>query len=261
MVNMLKVWTEEEVEYLKANYNKIGIKESCVFLKRSYKAINNKALRLGIKIKRIPKCKPGEIYGRLTLIKRMPWKNNRGSYWHCKCECGNQNYISVRQDSLINGHTSSCGCLHRDRIKKDPGFSTYTQKFYHYKSNAKRRKIEFSLNFEDFIKIIKKNCFYCDIKPSEYNYYLKSDMLTLTNPNKRALKETIDRATVHINGIDRINSKLGYLKNNSVPCCADCNTMKMSLSIEDFLNKIVFIYNRIDTIKNNLITELIDEKS
>lgn len=31
--------------------------------------------------------------------------------WHCKCDCGNECDVDV--NSLISGHTQSCGCYHR----------------------------------------------------------------------------------------------------------------------------------------------------
>ena len=43
-------------------------------------------------------------------------------------------------------------------------------------------------------------------------------------------------------GIDRIDSNLGYLENNVVPCCKFCNFMKLNLTTEDFLNRIAKIY-------------------
>ena len=36
------------------------------------------------------------------------------------------------------------------------------------------------------------------------------------------------------NGIDRINSSIGYVKENCVPCCKHCNYVKGNLSMEDF---------------------------
>jgi hypothetical protein len=48
------------------------------------------------------------VYGRLTVIIRDGYKNNRIA-WKCRCLCGN--YITVMGKSLRNGDTKSCGCL------------------------------------------------------------------------------------------------------------------------------------------------------
>ena len=62
----------------------------------------------------------GQRFGRLTVIKRDPEKDKSGSIkWICQCDCGN--VISVRWDSLMRGHTQSCGCICKEkgRGKKD----------------------------------------------------------------------------------------------------------------------------------------------
>lgn len=46
------------------------------------------------------------------------------------------------------------------------------------------------------------------------------------------------------NGIDRVNSDLGYSVKNCVTCCKDCNTAKMNMSIKDFLSMIERIYKK-----------------
>lgn len=48
--------------------------------------------------------------------------------------------------------------------------------------------------------------------------------------------------------MDRVDSKKGYLINNVVACCWNCNKAKASLSQEDFLRLIENIYN--NRIKN-----------
>ena len=55
----------------------------------------------------------GRIFGKLTVLELAEWKNGT-SYWHCRCECGNETI--VRYVYLINGHTKSCGCLQRGAI-------------------------------------------------------------------------------------------------------------------------------------------------
>lgn len=37
-----------------------------------------------------------------------------------------------------------------------------------------------------------------------------------------------------INGIDRVDSSIGYTIQNSVPCCKICNYAKHNLTLEEF---------------------------
>jgi hypothetical protein len=46
------------------------------------------------------------------------------------------------------------------------------------------------------------------------------------------------------NGIDRINSNFGYIKNNIIPCCINCNYGKSDLSFDDFMIWIDRIKNK-----------------
>ena len=54
----------------------------------------------------------GNRYGRLVALFIAPNKNNR-SYWHCRCDCGNE--LDVMTYSLTSGNTKSCGCLHHEK--------------------------------------------------------------------------------------------------------------------------------------------------
>lgn len=52
----------------------------------------------------------GKIFGRLTVLdehRRRP--DSRTTQWLCKCEC--ETTLWVDRPKLLNGHTSSCGCL------------------------------------------------------------------------------------------------------------------------------------------------------
>ena len=44
-----------------------------------------------------------------------------------------------------------------------------------------------------------------------------------------------------MNGIDRINSSLGYVDGNVVPCCGTCNKMKMAMDESDFKMQVLKI--------------------
>lgn len=56
----------------------------------------------------------GLVFGRLTVISRAESTPGRQAQWLCKCECGNTRI--VRGFHLRSGNTSSCGCLHRERM-------------------------------------------------------------------------------------------------------------------------------------------------
>lgn len=74
------------------------------------------------------KLKPGQKFGRLTVIeeapKPSPYLEYRGRWYLCRCDCGNQ--AVVREDALKRGQTKSCGCLRREkaRLTKQGGKKT-----------------------------------------------------------------------------------------------------------------------------------------
>jgi len=66
----------------------------------------------------------GQTFGRLTVVKRVP-SSNKNSKWECVCACGNK--VAVQGGHLRNGHTQSCGCLHRETaaaLKASHGHTT-----------------------------------------------------------------------------------------------------------------------------------------
>lgn len=63
----------------------------------------------------MPKLKDlsGQMYGRLTVIRRIIINDKPRTYWSCTCSCGNT--VVVWGDSLRKGTTRSCGCFMRER--------------------------------------------------------------------------------------------------------------------------------------------------
>lgn len=86
-----------------------------------------------------------------------------------------------------------------------------------YKKSAKSRNLEFTLRIEEFTQLAKSNCYYCDSRPRQYADSVR-------------------------NGVDRLDSKLGYVNGNVITCCSVCNKMKGTLSHDTFLDKIKKIY-------------------
>lgn len=214
----------------------------------------------------------GMVFNRLTVIGQAEDKvyqnGRRKAMWHCKCECGNEKDICGSK--LKNGGTQSCGCLQKERTQevqttqprrydssgnviekqcvrcqqwkpisdfkksknKVDGHDCYCKecithslpsRYASYKYNAKDRGFDFDLTIDEFDLVTKQPCFYC----GEYS---------------------INYLGENYNGVDRINNKDGYTVKNSVPCCDFCNRMKLSHTLEEWLNKINKIYSRIPVI-------------
>jgi hypothetical protein len=63
---------------------------------------------------RFPSIETGARFGRLTVIRRMPYEVKAADCkYECKCDCGNLHY--VLRGNLVR--TKSCGCLHLELIR------------------------------------------------------------------------------------------------------------------------------------------------
>ena len=89
------------------------------------------------------------------------------------------------------------------------------KRYHQYQKSAQSRNIEFSLSTDEFLSFWQKPCTYCG-----------------------AEIETI--------GLDRLENHLGYVLGNVVPCCRDCNVMKMSQGLGEFIARVerVFRFSR-----------------
>jgi hypothetical protein len=58
----------------------------------------------------------GKKIERLLLIKKHHTDKHGNAYWMCKCICGKEKVIL--SNAIRSGATKSCGCLHKEIIKK-----------------------------------------------------------------------------------------------------------------------------------------------
>lgn len=170
-------------------------------------------------------------FGQLTVKKRDESKigHYRGSYWICNCECGNVKSIS--RHSLVNHGTISCGCFQIKKAMENGLDGNQSHKNYwlsKYKKRAKKLNIDFSLSKDLFYSICEQNCYYCGVKPSKKSCGYE--------------KKSGKGLPYHANGIDRIDPSIGYIKDNCVSCCKQCNFMKTNKTIDEFFNLIKMIY-------------------
>lgn len=162
-------------------------------------------------------------FGFLIVKEKTEQRYNNGSIiWKCECIC--KNIINVSSKHLISGSTKSCGCKRIELKIKTQGLLNEEQCairriLYAYKNSAKNRNLSFELTVEQFINLINKNCHYCGSLPDK----------TIV------IKRTFDTVIYYYNGIDRKNSKLGYMIENCVPCCWICNRAKLNMEYKDFI--------------------------
>jgi hypothetical protein len=182
--------------------------------------------------KKFTEILPGQIFGKLTVIKNVGYPSyvvSKINYYLCQCTCGKQK--EIRRNHLLSGKSTTCGCGVRERNLKERGTISYTCLFNVCKQGALSRKLEFSLTKEEHKNIITKSCHYCGAEPKYWNVGKTKEGLI------RSYRTPIDieRAAVYVNGVDRVDSKQGYTIENTVPCCFPCNTAKWESSRDDFI--------------------------
>lgn len=176
----------------------------------------------------IKKILPGHRCGMLTVIEQV--RHGRNPTYFCKCDCG---VVKIVQGSGISSSKEprkSCGCQQRAGASRPAGQAAWTVLFKRIKRNALQRGISFNLTFDEFVALSKQNCYYSGHSPAPYNPYIMAGRF-----KAQMTKETIDRACVLVNGIDRIDSNKGYDISNCVPCCSQCNYSKLDYTEEEFI--------------------------
>lgn len=161
-------------------------------------------------------------FGRLLVLDRVA--RRKYQRWECLCECGEK--TTVRTYNLVHGLTRSCGCFARDnareREQKAPDDVNAHSIFLSYKITAKKRGMAFELSEDRCKALFKSNCFYCGANPLGKRMVHKNQEA----PNRKS--------PYLFNGIDRKDNKAGYLEENCVPCCAQCNYAKGNMPLEKF---------------------------
>ena len=95
--------------------------------------------------------------------------------------------------------------------------------WFNYRGSAKQKELSFSLTVEQVAALISQLCTYCGRPPSQ--------RISPARQLQLPQRHSIFRYT----GIDRIDSSLGYVEGNVVPCCKSCNEMKSDKTAEEFL--------------------------
>jgi hypothetical protein len=107
-------------------------------------------------------------------------------------------------EKLANNFCTRCN-KQRKKIDEKRIRNPILVKIYDSKASARNRNLEYKINDDYAKELFEGNCYYCNV---------------------------IDK--YKLNGIDRIDSNKGYIENNCVSCCFQCNSMKSNKPIENF---------------------------
>lgn len=158
------------------------------------------------------KYKTGDQKNNLTLIEYLPYKKNNRTMVKALCKCGKFFILS----SYEFGKTKCCLVCHKK--KSGPEHATYrgtdniTRTYFsNIKINATKRKLKFNLTIKYLDQLLEKQNFKCYISGIPINVHDKTASL------------------------DRIDSNIGYIKNNIGWVHKDINRMKSNFSLNYFL--------------------------
>lgn len=199
--------------------------------------------------RKIKMSKLGHRNGKITCIGCVEpnlGAINEGGLWRCRCDCGNERY--VRGYSLRTGKRGpkSCGCSTKEEIAQGSirrrKYDQATINYYYLVHKVSAKSLdETPLTKEEWYKIVLLPCFYCGTVETRNIGRRKG---RIKGTHVKYTPEELDRYDVKMNGVDRVDSSLGYFVENCVPCCEMCNLMKKDYTQDEFLEKVKLIHNK-----------------
>ena len=130
--------------------------------------------------------------------------------YHFECiSCG----VDIKaQQNQLQRHSGKCGSCSQ---KKTPYMFIYNEL-----KNHRRKDVEFTLTFDEFLNLISNpECKYCGVK-LEYHEHSRTNGIHNTRAHQ----------------LDRKDNSKGYTFDNVVPCCWECNRLKSDrFTYDEFL--------------------------
>lgn len=96
----------------------------------------------------------GQRFGRLIVIERGSNDSSNKTRWKCKCDCGNETL--VRSSNLLNGTTTSCGCV-RKEIARNKAIEQWKDEEYSNKMKDVMKDISNKLWEDEDYKNMRSN--------------------------------------------------------------------------------------------------------
>lgn len=177
-----------------------------------------------------------DISGKTLTNSTVVGRHNKSKHgrpcWVVKCRTCGREHLRTTNEALQDRKCRNCG-------GRDPGDSGLAALYAQYKNDAQRRKHPqvFTLTLEEFKRLTTGDCFYCGQKPNRK-----------ITPRKYRSGGTW--GDYLCNGIDRKDNSVGYISDNCLSCCRDCNYAKRDMTFEEFATYLERIAKRFKAIEN-----------
>lgn len=172
-------------------------------------------------------------FNSLTVVRSELIGKNKT--WICLCKCGNEKrfwkFSAIKRQK-------SCGCLTDEAGLTGKQRRSFTSRLQSYKAGAKIRNLEWGISFEQFVKVASGDCFFCGSPPKVWDCVSNAPSVMKDTPNANPVDYQIK-----FNGVDRLDSKIGYVIDNIVSCCTNCNRAKSDLTYDEFVNHVERMYS------------------
>jgi hypothetical protein len=155
---------------------------------------------------------------------RLTWRNECNSCYNTKgyCEASRARRREEDEEGYLRHNAEThLAWAHKNpvnvKVQQRLTATVPERKFKTILTSAKQRGID--VNTDDIINMqikLSLECEYCGFVPHD------------------------DES---LNGLDRVNSDLGYTSINTVPCCASCNAMKGPLDTDVFITNVRNVYS------------------
>lgn len=174
-------------------------------------AVRNGAKQRSVEQEKKNPLSPGTKFHKLTVVKLIIVDGL--PRYECLCDCGRR--VVERKTMLVYKAHRSCGCL------RDGQRAMRWNTFRNCRRQAVKKNREWSLSFDQWIKLMEQPCSYCGVEKS------------ITRNHNTNITKTWSHNT-----IDRVDNSSGYNLKNCVTACAICNWMKKDQTRNEFLKQI-----------------------
>lgn len=224
----------------------------------------------------------GKVFGRLTVINFSHIIKSKGTFWNCRCSCGQLK--TTTSNRLRRGQTASCGCLAQEtrgiclrlnligrKFNKLEVISlshlNKTRTYWNCRCDCGKLAIVIGSNLmkgnstscgciknkhdeENRVFSIVYSRYKCDAKKLGRAFEISyDDFKILLKSNcyycgtEPSNHSAKNNNTIKYASVDRIDSNKGYINNNVRSSCKMCNIMKLNHTEDVFKMQISKIFN------------------